>query len=637
MSFIILSKVDSSVSDRSFKLPMPTPKEHDRGSQSPDNEKMVTAMCDQLVVDIPSLPAEIQQNLATLCDAETPCSDPAKAVADHLKTNPRRIRQLAVAVVDYLPFRECFAFFGIIRPPAVGNDLMQKLISVLGEARSMLYIVAINERAKVKDGIVPQWVVEGSTKFSVLPALTPDKWEPLAAELRSMSLVVDKVLKEEIVQRATKAEALCGKLETELSMEKASRKKHEERISKEHQRGKDAVKKTAETAANSKFGKEIADKDVTIARLQADYSKVQAALDESKKAVPQAGISQADLDALRKQMEKEYADRLETELFLKVRPWLDRLEEAEAGYQKANQALELSTQTLEMARKESAEKDLLLMWESEPEHALPKVSNALAEVDRLLALTASPSPALLQTHRQLREAIDGCRALIKSRTGKSNGTLMSNAIIAKIKSADYDQLGLIAASINHLAETKVLTDDEATIISKMINDEVALRTARQEHKTSTFALLNTDLHAGKEVDVLVDAYNFMHLAKQHFYKLARPVPGDPTKSIFDHEGRAKLALMASRIHAKFKQARVILFLDGQKCEKSRPHDGVQFKLPTIQKTGEGQADAEIIHYLSHGIRPKASIYVVSNDHQVRDTANRHLSVGLFSQLLDELG
>jgi hypothetical protein len=171
----------------------------------------------------------------------------------------------------------------------------------------------------------------------------------------------------------------------------------------------------------------------------------------------------------------------------------------------------------------------------------------------------------------------------------------------------------------------------------MINDEVALRTARQEHKTSTFALLNADLRAGKEVDVLVDAYNFMHLAKQHFYKLAKPVPGDPTKSVFDHEGRAKLALMASRIPAKFKKARVILFLDGQKFEKSRPHDGVQFKLPTIQKAGEGQADAEIIHYLSHDVRPKASIYVVSNDHQVRDTANRHLSVGLFARLLEELG
>jgi hypothetical protein len=336
-------------------------------------------------------------------------------------------------------------------------------------------------------------------------------------------------------------------------------------------------------------------------------------------------------------MENEYVDRLETELFLKVRPWLDRLQAASEGYHKSVAADRLCTLALELARKEAMEKDLLLFWESEPESALPKIENALAEVDRLLALTAAPSPALLQTHRQLREAIDGCRASIKALKGTSQGSLMTNAILAGIKDASYDQLTLIAHSVNNLAGTKVLTDAEASVVAQMVNAEKALRDARQEHKTSTFTLLNADLRSGKEVDILVDAYNFMHLAKQYFAKLERPVKGDPTKSTFDHEGRAKLAQMVFRIPAKFKQARVILFLDGQKCEKARPYDGVQFKLPTIQKAGEGQADAEIIHYLTHGVRHKAGVYVVSNDRQIRETANLHLSVGLFAQLLEELG
>jgi hypothetical protein len=64
---------------------------------------------------------------------------------------------------------------------------------------------------------------------------------------------------------------------------------------------------------------------------------------------------------------------------------------------------------------------------------------------------------------------------------------------------------------------------------------------------------------------------------------------------------------------------------------------VKFVLPTIMRTGDGQADAEIIHYLAHKARKEALVVVVSNDVQVQTTANYHLSPGEFARFLEDLG
>jgi hypothetical protein len=146
----------------------------------------------------------------------------------------------------------------------------------------------------------------------------------------------------------------------------------------------------------------------------------------------------------------------------------------------------------------------------------------------------------------------------------------------------------------------------------------------------------SDLHSGKEVEVLIDAYNFMHLAKQHFGKMGRPGNWDPTRKTFGPDARAKLAKMAAVLHVKFPKSRVLLFLDGQNMEKEKPYPGVRFVRPTVQREGEGQADAEIVNFIKTNARSQASIYTVSSDRQVQTVSNRHLSVGVFCQFLIEL-
>ena len=60
-------------------------------------------------------------------------------------------------------------------------------------------------------------------------------------------------------------------------------------------------------------------------------------------------------------------------------------------------------------------------------------------------------------------------------------------------------------------------------------------------------------------------------------------------------------------------------------------------VPTIKRTGEGQADAEIVHYIAHKARKEAFVVAVSNDGQVQTVANFHLSPGEFARFLEDLG
>jgi len=213
---------------------------------------------------------------------------------------------------------------------------------------------------------------------------------------------------------------------------------------------------------------------------------------------------------------------------------------------------------------------------------------------------------------------------------------MVKAIGATIKGLKIDNLMQIATSVNDLAENNVLTDAESNAISRMISDEIGLRSAKKEVESSPRAQLMRDLHAGKEVEILVDAYNFMHIAKQHFGKLGKPSEKDPTKMSFGPPARAKIADMFKVFPEKFRKTRVVIFLDGKNVEDRKPHDGVSFRLPTVQRAGEGQADAEILEFIQRDARRGASVYIVSNDKQLQQSANRHLSIGVCTGLLAEI-
>ena len=211
------------------------------------------------------------------------------------------------------------------------------------------------------------------------------------------------------------------------------------------------------------------------------------------------------------------------------------------------------------------------------------------------------------------------------------------AMMAGVRSAPDDALPGLISAIEKLVDAKVIDGKEGDALRRFIAGEKSLRNDKKAAKTSTRQKLSSALHAGKPVDIFVDAYNFMHTVHQHFQKLQMESKYHKGKFSFGPEARAHLAKLVSRIYSLDANARVLLFLDGANHESLSPYKGVKFVLPTIKKTGEGQADAEIVHYLAHNARKDALVISVSNDGQVQTVSNYHLSPGEFARFLEDIG
>ena len=211
------------------------------------------------------------------------------------------------------------------------------------------------------------------------------------------------------------------------------------------------------------------------------------------------------------------------------------------------------------------------------------------------------------------------------------------AMMAGVRSAPDEALPGLISAIEKLVDAKVIDGKEGDALRRFIAGEKSLRSDKKAVKTSTRQKLSSALHAGKPVDIFVDSYNFMHTVHQHFQKLQMESKYHKGKFSFGPEARAHLAKLVSGIYSLDANARVLLFLDGANHENLSPYKGVKFVVPTKKKTGDGQADAEIVHYLAHNARKDALVISVSNDGQVQTVSNYHLSPGEFARFLEDMG
>jgi hypothetical protein len=311
-----------------------------------------------------------------------------------------------------------------------------------------------------------------------------------------------------------------------------------------------------------------------------------------------------------------------------------KLIEAEAEQAELERLDKVTTELLEKTKSAVLEQDILQRWELNRERALPALGRQLEELDKLMAMVLSPSPELIRAHAALREEVMKCRQAIKPSEALGGVT---TAMMAGVRSAPDDALPGLITAIEKLVDAKVIDGKEGDALRRFISGEKSLRSDKKNAKTSTRQKLSSAIHADKPVDIFIDAYNFMHTVHQHFQKLQMESKYNKGKFSFGPEARAHLAKLVSRIYMLNEHSRVLLFIDGANCEQIAPYKGVKFVLPTIMRTGEGQADAEIIHYLAHKARKEALVVVVSNDVQVQTTANYHLSPGEFARFLEDLG
>jgi hypothetical protein len=113
-------------------------------------------------------------------------------------------------------------------------------------------------------------------------------------------------------------------------------------------------------------------------------------------------------------------------------------------------------------------------------------------------------------------------------------------------------------------------------------------------------------------------------------KLSRNTSGE---AVFGEEGRNKLNQILMPVVTKFPKIDIHIFYDGLVKENRNPHPRITLWQPTYQKTGKGQADAEIAFVGLKRIRKGAMPVVVTNDKEIRKYADYFLSIRIFTDFL----
>jgi hypothetical protein len=591
----------------------------------------------QLVQDLGTLSQDYLEDMIKGMELDQGLS-PVDAVKKHLTEHPARLPQFMALLIREISYGIVLEPFEIVEGDAYFTKHAEAVLKCLGPVRTFCCIAGLqylrNGERSAKGFYAP---LDGAA--AAIDPLPEDKAvEFLAKKLNEELLTVGSLLLRDDTKATQLAQLRAVKAEKELKDAQLKWAKVQERMNEAAVRAK---KKAAEEAAGAagkadqaKLEKVEKERDeVETARLKV-VAELKAAKDKLKEIEDCGGASPESLQAIKDSYARHAAEQVQHEVSEIVRPWLAKLINAEAEQAELERLDKVTTELLEKTKSAVLEQDIIQRWELNRERALPALGRQLEELDKLMAMVLSPSLELIRAHAALREEVMKCRQAIKPSEALGGVT---TAMMAGVRSAPDDALPGLISAIDKLVDAKVIDGKEGDALRRFIAGEKSLRSDKKNAKTSTRQKLSSALHADKPVDIFVDAYNFMHTVHQHFQKLQMESKYNKGKFSFGPEARAHLAKLVSRIYMLNEHSRVLLFIDGANCEQIAPYKGVKFVLPTINRTGEGQADAEIIHYLAHKSRKEALVVVVSNDVQVQTTANYHLSPGEFARFLEDLG
>jgi hypothetical protein len=592
--------------------------------------------------------AQLAADLATLSDGDLQFMSegmeldqtlpPVEAVKKHLAEHPARLPQFMALLLRDVSYGQVLEPFEIVEGDAYFKKHAEAVLKCLGPVRTYCSIAGLHylrsgERA-VKAFYGP---IDGPV--AATDPMPDDKAvELLTKKLKDELVTVGSLLVRDDTKATQLAQLRAVKAEKELKDAQLKWARVQERMNEAAVRAK---KKAAEEAAGAagkadqaKLEKMEKERDEAKAAYLKVVAELKAAKDRLKEIEDCGGSTPESLQAIKDSFERHTAEQVQHEVSVIVRPWLAKLIKAEAEQAELERLDKVTTELLEKTKAAVLEQDILQRWELNRERALPALGRQLEEMDRLMAMVLTPSPELVRAHATLREEVMKCRQALNPSEALGGVT---TAMMAGVRSAPDEALPGLISAIEKLVDAKVIDGKEGDALRRFIAGEKSLRSDKKAVKTSTRQKLSSALHAGKPVDIFVDSYNFMHTVHQHFQKLQMESKYHKGKFSFGPEARAHLAKLVSQVYPLDEHARVLLFLDGANYEDISPFKGVKFVLPTIMRTGEGQADAEIIHYLAHKARKEALVVVVSNDSQVQTAANLHLSCGEFARFLEDLG
>ena len=563
---------------------------------------------------------------------------PVEAVKKHLTEHPARLPQFMALLLREISYGKVLEPFEIVEGDAYFTKHAEAVLKCLGPVRTFCCIAGLqylrNGERAAKGFYAP---LEGAAAATD-PIPDEKAVELLAKKLNDELITVGSLLLRDETKVTQLAQFRAVKAEKELKDAQLKWAKVQERMNEAAVRAK---KKAAEEAAGAagkadqaRLEKVEKERDEAEAACKKALAELKAAKDKLKEVEDCGGATPESLQAIKDSYARHAAEQVQHEVSEIVRPWLTKLIKAEAEQAELERLDKVTTALLEKTKAAVLEQDILQRWELNRERALPALGRQLEELDRLMAMVLTPSPELVRAHATLREEVMKCRQALNPSEALGGVT---TAMMAGVRSAPDEALPGLVSAIEKLVDAKVIDGKEGDALRRFIAGEKSLRSDKKAVKTSTRQKLSSALHAGKPVDIFVDAYNFMHTVHQHFQKLQMESKFNKGKFSFGPDARAHLAKLVSHVYPLDEHARVLLFLDGANYEDISPFKGVKFVLPTIKRTGEGQADAEIIHYLAHKARKEALVVVVSNDSQVQTVANLHLSCGEFARFLEDLG
>jgi hypothetical protein len=563
---------------------------------------------------------------------------PVEAVKKHLTEHPARLPQFMGLLLRDISYGRVLEPFEIVEGDAYFKKHAEAVLKCLGPVRTYCCIAGLHY-LRSGDRTAKGFYAPLEGESAATDPLPDEKAvDMLCEKLKAELVTVGSLLVRDETKATQAAQIRAAKSEKELKDAQLKWAKVQERMNDAAARAK---KKAAEEAAGAagkadqaKLLELTKERDDALAELAKAKAELKAAKEKLSEVEDCGGATLESLQKIKDSYARHAEEQIRHEVSEIVRPWLVKLIEAEEHQAELDRLEKVTTELLEKTKSAVLEQDILQRWELNRERALPALGRQLEELDRLMAMVLTPSPELVRAHATLREEVMKCRQALNPSEALGGVT---TAMMAGVRSAPDEALPGLISAIEKLVDAKVIDGKEGDALRRFIAGEKSLRSDKKAVKTSTRQKLSSALHADKPVDIFVDAYNFMHTVHQHFQKLQMESKYHKGKFSFGPEARAHLAKLVSRIYMLNEHSRVLLFIDGANCEQIAPYKGVKFVLPTIKRTGEGQADAEIIHYLAHKARKEALVVVASNDVQVQTTANYHLSCGEFARFLEDLG
>ena len=587
----------------------------------------------QISVDLGSLSEEFLQDIIKGMELDE-ALPPIEAVKKHLGEHPARLPQFMALVIREIHYGKALEYLEVIDGDEFFKQHLAEILDCLGPSRAYCCFAGLQYlkggEALAKAFYAPH---EGEgTGVDPLPA--DEKVDALVKMLSDKLIPIKSLLIREDTKATQAAQLRAARAEKELKDARLKWAKTQERMTSEAQRAK---AKAAEQALGSADKSARAEVEAVQQKLDDeikahDGAKVKLAIAQArlKEIEDQGGATPERVEEIRKEIQREADQRIEDQLSIAVRPWLVRMLEIEKDQHHFKATQSLSLQALSHAKEEVVASDIVVRWEQDRERALKALEIEMTELDNLMIRIAKPSPELTRMHSELLQAMLTCRKQLNPT--KPLGEV-AKALIAGLKKVKDEELGDAAYAVRKLAEKGVFLGLEAETLLKIVEGEKQARYDLVHFKKSVQGRMIQKLHAGEHVDILIDGYNYMFTAIQHFgdkLKLNRNADGD---AVFGEAGRAKLNTLLLPVAAKFPNLEVHVFYDGLVKENRRPHARISLWEPTYQRAGKGQADAEIAHVGLKRIRKGAMAVVVTNDKVVQLFADHFLSVRVFSDFI----